>query len=59
MAESGPVVERGRLGASMRRDAWWLELVAVIIVLAAFTVYVTWRAFENKYYEIGPYLSPF
>ena len=43
----------------MRRDAWWVELVPVLLVLGAFSVYATWRAFENNYYEWGPYLSPF
>lgn len=57
MAESA--VQRGRFGASMRRDAWWVELLPVIVVLGAFSVYATWRAFENNYYEWGPYLSPF
>ena len=59
MAESGTAIQRGRLGASMRRDMWWLELLPVVIVLGAFSVYATWRAFENQYYEWGPYLSPF
>lgn len=57
MAESA--VQRGRFGASMRRDAWWVELLPVIVVLGAFSVYATWRAFESNYYEWGPYLSPF
>src|SRR5262245_48311288 len=59
MSESGTVVHRSRFGASMRRDAWWLELVPVILVLGAFSIYATWRTFENNYYEWGPYLSPF
>jgi hypothetical protein len=59
MAEPGTAVHRGRFGASMRRDAWWVELVPVVLVLGAFSVYATWRAFENNYYEWGPYLSPF
>ena len=46
-------------GITMRRDAWWLELVPVVIVLGGFGIYATWRAFENQYYEWGPYLSPF
>ncbi len=33
----------------MRRDAWWLEILPVVIVLGAFSVYATWRAFENDY----------
>ena len=43
----------------MRRDAWWIELVPVALVLGAFSIYATWRTFENDYYEFGPYLSPF
>ena len=47
------------LGATMRRDAWWLELLPVIILLSAFGAYATLRAFEGKFYEWGPCLSPF
>ena len=43
----------------MRRDAWWVELIPVVLVLGGFGVYATWRAFEGAYYEWGPYLSPF
>jgi hypothetical protein len=43
----------------MRRDAWWLELVPVILLLGAFGVYATFRAFEGDYYRAGSYLSPF
>jgi hypothetical protein len=59
MAEPGNAIQRGRFGASMRRDAWWVELVPVIVVLGAFSIYATWRAFENDFYQWGPYLSPF
>ena len=59
MPESGSVIEQKGFGASARRDAWWIELIPVIVVLGAFSVYATWRAFENSYYEWGPYLSPF
>src|SRR5687768_15308683 len=43
----------------MRRDAWWVELIPVVLVLGGFGVYATLRAFECAYYEWGPYLSPF
>ena len=59
MAESGSAIGQQGFGASSRRDAWWIELVPVIVVLGAFSVYATWRTFENAYYEWGPYLSPF
>ncbi|HEY9868284.1 MAG TPA: hypothetical protein V6D08_03900 [Candidatus Obscuribacterales bacterium] len=51
--------ERPALGATARRDAWWVEPVLVGIGFGLFIVYATWRAFEGAYYEWGPYLSPF
>jgi hypothetical protein len=51
--------ERKGFGATLRRDARWLELVPVVVVLSLFGVYATFRAFENNYYEWGPYLSLF
>jgi hypothetical protein len=54
------MAERGiGFGATMRRDAWWVEPLPVIILLIAFGVYATFRAFENDYYFWEPYLSPF
>jgi hypothetical protein len=48
-----------RFGATLRRDAWWAELLPVIALLGLFAIYATARAFEGRYYEWGPYLSPF
>jgi hypothetical protein len=48
-----------RYGSTLRRDAWWLEIFPVVIVLGGFGVYATLRAFEGRFYEWGPYLSPF
>lgn len=59
MAESKTAIARKGFGATMRRDAWWIELVPPVLILGAFSVYATWRTFENNYYEFGPYLSPF
>jgi hypothetical protein len=42
-----------------RRDAWWFEILPVIALLGAFSIYATFRAFEGRFYEWGPYLSPF
>jgi len=42
-----------------RRDAWWVQPLLTALVLGGFAVYATWRAFENAYYQSGPYLSPF
>jgi hypothetical protein len=59
MAELNAGVERRGLGATMRRDAWWVELLPIVAALLAFAVYATLRAFEGAYYSWGPYLSPF
>jgi hypothetical protein len=58
---SGGLTTSGQhhFGATLRRDAWWLELLPVIALLGAFGAYATLRAFEGKFYEWGPYLSPF
>jgi hypothetical protein len=50
---------RGHFGATQRRDAWWVEILPVVVVLGLFGLYATLRAFEGAYYEWGPYLSPF
>ena len=42
-----------------RRDAWWTEIIPVIIVLGGFGLYATLRAFEGANFMWGPYLSPF
>ena len=55
MADSGTL---GRFGTA-RRDAWWMEILPVIIVLGGFGIYATLRAFEGSLYAWGPYLSPF
>ena len=65
MAETGlPILQEG-FGRTQRRDAWWLEILPVIIVLGGFGLYATFRAFENAFYDprlygfASPYLSPF
>ena len=58
MGEMGMPVAKG-FGSTARRDAWWVEILPVIVVLGGFAVYATLRAFEGKLYEWGPYLSPF
>jgi hypothetical protein len=59
MAASGSSAAKSGLGSTLRRDAWWVEVLPVIVVLGGFGLYATLRAFEGKYYEWGPYLSPF
>jgi hypothetical protein len=46
-------------GNTMRRDAWWVEILPVVLILSLFGIYATFRAFEGKFYAWGPYLSPF
>src|SRR5687768_10533705 len=50
---------RRRFLETARRDLWWIEPLAVLLVLSGFLVYATWAAFQNAHYRFGPYLSPF
>jgi len=50
--------ERG-FGATLRRDAWWIQPVLTALVLGGFSIYATWVAWIGTNYEWGPYLSPF
>jgi hypothetical protein len=59
MSDAPSVPAGGRFGATLRRDAWWLEILPVVVLLGLFAIYATARAFEGRYFEWGPYLSPF
>ena len=59
MAEVSTTTGVTRFGSTERQDSWWLELFPVIVVLGGFGLYATLRAFEGKFYEWGPYISPF
>jgi hypothetical protein len=59
MAGSPTLLPQTRLGSTLRRDAWWVEIIPIIILLGAFGIYATLRAFEGAFYTWGPYLSPF
>ncbi|MBI2819825.1 MAG: succinate dehydrogenase [Acidobacteria bacterium] len=59
MAATTPAVEPSGFGATLRRDAWWLQPLAVGVGLGIFLVYSTWAAWQGNNYEWGPYLSPF
>src|SRR5467141_3446167 len=60
MAESGArAVKAPEFGETLRRDSWWAETVPVVLLLGGFGLYATLRAFEGRFYEWGPYLSPF
>lgn len=49
-----PVVAESR-----RTDRWWLEPLAIVVVLGGFGVYAMWAALQNANYYAAPYLSPF
>lgn len=59
MNQTKTVQTSEKLGASERRDDWWVEPALVGIGFGLFIIYATFRAFEGAYYEWGPYLSPF
>lgn len=46
-------------GETRRRDAWWVQPLAIFLGLSAFIGYATWAAFQGEHYTYGPYLSPF
>lgn len=59
MAEVQITAAGSGFGNTARRDAWWVEIIPVVVLLGGFGIYATLRAFEGKFYEWGPYLSPF
>ncbi len=52
MAEVQVTAAGGGFGSTARRDAWWVEIIPVIVLLGGFGVYAL-RAFEGKFYEWG------
>jgi hypothetical protein len=59
MAGTPTLLPESRLGSTLRRDSWWTELIPVIVLMGGFSLYATFRALENNFFEWGPYLSPF
>jgi hypothetical protein len=63
MAETSSVVNQTGLGATERRDSWWVGPLLTFLGLTAFGVYSTWAAWQGTHYtflEDGAYyLSPF
>ncbi|HUE73447.1 MAG TPA: hypothetical protein VMP01_21390 [Pirellulaceae bacterium] len=53
MAAGSPTAQGGRLGATERRDAWWLGPLATAAALGSFAVYATFRAAINADYHLG------
>ena len=44
---------------TQRRDAWWLQPLAVFLGLGTFIVYATFRVFQGDHFLHESYLSPF
>lgn len=63
MTFSTEALRRRAFGETSRRDAWWVQPLAVFLGLSGFIVYTTWAAFQGEHYfyhEGGAhYLSPF
>lgn len=55
-----------RLGATMRRDSWWVQPVLIVSLLTLFGIYTIVRVIVNKHYAItadgahlqSPFFSP-
>jgi len=55
-----------RIGATTRRDRWWVQPVAIVVALTLFGIYALFRAIFSKYYAItaggahlqSPFFSP-
>jgi hypothetical protein len=51
---------RARISArTLRTDRWWVQPAVTVVVLLAFIIYATVRAFANSDYYVAPYISPF
>ena len=59
MASLPVVVPRPRLGATLRRDPWWVSPLAVATGLTLLAAYATWAVFQGDNFYAEPYLSPF
>ena len=44
---------------TLRRDAWWIEVLPTFLLLGGFMIYGLWTAFNDSNYFADPYLSPF
>jgi hypothetical protein len=50
---------RAPLPLTSRTDRWWIKPLLTVIVLGFFALYGLVRAFENQFFEYGPYIAPF
>ncbi len=59
MTETQPAEAATKPWATQRKDNWWVEPALVAIGFSLFIIYATIRAFQNQYFEVDNYLSPF
>ena len=59
MAGTPTLLPESGLGNTLRRDAWWTELIPIFVLMGGFSIYAFFRGYEEKFFEWGPYLSPF
>jgi hypothetical protein len=52
-------IKQRPFGMTLRQDAWWVQPLFTTLGFLTFIVYSTWAAFQNEFYHVGPYLSPF
>lgn len=50
---------REGLGATIRKDRWWIEPMVTGLGFLSFVLYSSWAAFQGEHYFHGSYLSPF
>jgi hypothetical protein len=58
MADTSAALAASRSSSTLRQQAW-LNNLPFLVIFTGFSIYVTWRALTGKFYEVGPYLSPF
>ena len=49
---------REGLGATIRKDRWWIEPMITGLGFLSFVLYSSWAAFQGEHYSYGSYLSP-
>jgi len=58
LGQATEAITREGLGATDRRDAWWLAPGAVAVGLGLTGLYLVWAAAQNAHFRFGGYLSP-
>ena len=58
MAANPQALRATGLGATQRRDAWWVAPLVQGLGLATLITYANWAAFQGNNYQVGGYLSP-